>query len=298
MSPLPPLPLDEWRDTKDTLHLFVQVVGKVRLALHPWRNHWWHAALYVSPVGLTTHAIPYGDRVLEIDFDFAERALTAATSDGGRDSFALPGLSVKDFYERTLELLHRLEIEVEIKPTPYGVPMDEPFTVDATHASYDREYVERFYRALVFAHNVLQEFAGRFGGKASPVHLFWHSLDLAYTRFSGRRAPELPDADAVTREAYSHEVISFGFWAGDDRIPFPAFYSYTAPAPDGLTETPLRPATAYWQAEGGPLALLPYDVVRTAADPAATLLDFFESAYEAGAKLAAWDVDALRAGPL
>jgi hypothetical protein len=213
------------------------------------------------------------------------------------DAFSLAdGLSVAVFYERFFALLAGLDIEVEEKAEPFGIPVTTPFPEDTEHASYDREAVVRFWEALRWIDWTLQEFAGWFCGKTSPVHLFWHGLDLAVTRFSGKRAPENPNADRVTREAYSHEVISFGFWPGDQKVRMPAFYSYTAPEPAGLAEEPLRPEAASWQQPFGSshLALLPYDEVRNAPDPRRTLLEFLQSAYEAGAATAGWDADALR----
>lgn len=295
-EPFPPLPLEAWEPTKETLHRFAQIVGKVRLASAPPRNHWWHVPMYVTTRGLTTGPMPHGDRTFAIDFDFVDHRLVVTTSDGGLERFPLAGMSVAQFYDALFERLAALGIEVAIDPRPYELADGVPFPTDTTHAAYDREYVGRFWRILTEIDAVFQEFSGRFGGKSSPVHLFWHSFDLALTRFSGRRAPELPGADRVTREAYSHEVISFGFWAGDPRVRAPAFYSYTAPEPPGLTDQPLRPPSAAWNTtERGTLALLMYDDLRREASPRAALLDFLESAYQAGAKTAQWDQQALAA---
>jgi Family of unknown function (DUF5996) len=296
MSELPDLPLEAWEPTKDTLHLWAQIVGKVRLAATPPQNHWWNAPLYVDTRGLTTRRLQSDGPEFDVSFDFVSHELVVRTSGGEVDSFPLvDGLSVAGFYERLFAVLDRLRIEVEIKPEPYRVPVTTPFAEDTEHASYDREAVERFWRALSWIDGTLQDFAGWFCGKTSPVHLFWHGFDLAVTRFSGKRAPELRDADRVTREAYSHEVISFGFWPGDKKVRMPAFYSYTAPEPAGLADEPLRPDTASWQPVGSShLALLPYDVVRTSRDPRGTLLEFLESAYEAGAARAGWDEEGLR----
>ncbi|HST24446.1 MAG TPA: DUF5996 family protein [Gaiellaceae bacterium] len=286
---LPPLPLEEWEATKDTLHLWAQIVGKIRMATAPPRNHWWHVPLYVSARGLTTRRLPAPDGgSFEIRFDFVEHLLVVETSRGEVESFPLAdGLSVAEFDRKLHETLAGLGLDVAIRESPFGVPMTTPFAEDTEHASYDPDAVERFWRILQWTDTVFEEFAGWFCGKTSPVHLFWHSFDLALTRFGGRRAPALPDADAVTREAYSHEVVSFGFWAGDANVREPTYYSYTAPEPPGLRDRPLRPEAAAWSEQG--LALLRYEAVRAAADPRATLLDFLESAYEAGADAADWD---------
>jgi hypothetical protein len=294
---LPSLPLDEWEATKETLHRYAQIVGKIRLWSSALRNHWWNVTLYVSSRGLTTGPNPYGDEPFEVSFDFVAHELRVEASMGGTFSFALEdGMSVADFYRKLLAGLGALGIEVAIDPTPYAIGGD-PFDRDTAHASYDKEYVARYWRILVQVDQVFKEFSGRFYGKTSPVHLFWHSFDLAVTRFSGRRAPEREGADKVTREAYSHEVISFGFWPGDRNTPAPAFYSYTAPEPDGLTGQHLRPEAAFWAPEGG-MALLMYDDLRKADSPKTTLLEFMESAYEAGARTAGWDEEDLRAEPV
>jgi hypothetical protein len=296
VTELPELPLEPWEPTKETLHLWAQIVGKVRLAATPPQNHWWNVTLYVDTRGLTTRRLRSKGLDFDVSFDFVTHELVVRTSRGEVESFPLAdGLSVAAFYERFFALLAGLGIEVETKAEPFGVPMTTPFPEDAEHASYDRDAVERYWQALRWIDWTLQEFAGWFCGKTSPVHVFWHGLDIAVTRFSGRRAPELPNADRVTREAYSHEVISFGFWPGDQKVRMPAFYSYTAPEPAGLSERPLLPATATWQSTGSShLALLPYDEVRTSPNPRGTLLDFLQSAYEAGAATAGWDVDGLR----
>ena len=291
---LPALPLEAWDESKDTLHLFVQIVGKVRLRLHPKLNHWWHVTLYVSPRGLTTRAIPYGGASFEIAFDLIEHRLRITTSRGEERSFPIDSLSVAQFYERLFDALRELGIEVRILARPYEHRSKIPFAEDDQHKAYDREQVHRYWRILVEVGNMLEEFRGRFLGKSTPVHLFWHSFDLALTRFSGRLAPEMTGGSASDREAYSHEVISFGFWAGDDNLRAPAFYSYTYPEPEGLRSEPLRPAAATWiEQRGSALALLMYDDVRTEGDPRAALLDFFQSAYEAGARRAGWDRSAL-----
>jgi Family of unknown function (DUF5996) len=286
------LPLAEWEATKNTLHLWVQVVGKVRMAASAPRNHWWHVPLYVDVRGLTTRRLHSpGGVTFEIAFDFVDHRLVISTSGGAIESFELvDGLSVAEFDQRLHATLARLGVDVAIRETPFGLPTTTPFPDDLEHASYDRDAVVRFWHILDWSDTVFERFAGWFCGKTSPVHLFWHSLDLAVTRFSGRRAPPLPDADAVTREAYTHEVISFGFWAGDQNVGEPAYYSYTAPEPDGLRDRPLEPEDAFWAEQGtGSLAILRYDAVRTADDPEATLLTFLESAYEAGADAAGWN---------
>jgi hypothetical protein len=297
MRELPELALEQWEPTKETLHLWTQIVGKVRLAAMPPQNHWWNVPLFVDTRGLTTRRLRSDGADFDIAFDFVAHELVVRTSRGEVDPFPLAnGLSVAAFYERLAAMLAARGIEVETRAEPYGIPVTTPFAEDEEHASYDREAVERFWRALRWIDWTLQEFAGWFCGKTSPVHLFWHGLDLALTRFSGRRAPELPNADFVAREAYSHEVISFGFWPGDQKVPMPAFYSYTAPEPAGLADRPLRPEAASWQQPFGSnhLALLPYDEVRHSLDPRWTLLEFLQSAYEAGAATAGWDEESLR----
>jgi hypothetical protein len=293
---LPPLPLAEWEATKDTLHLWSQIVGKIRLASTAPRNHWWHVTLYLDVRGLTTRRMQSsGGVTFEITFDFVNHRLVVATSGGAVESFALvDGLSVAEFDASLHSALARLGLDVAIREIPFGVPVTTPFPEDHEHAGYDRDAVSRFWRILDWTEGVLEEFAGWYCGKTSPVHLFWHSFDLAVTRFSGRRAPAIATADAVTREAYSHEVISFGLWAGDQKVREPTYYSYTAPEPDGLRQCPLHPEAAHWSDLGhSSLALLPYEAVRTAANPRATLLGFLESAYQAGATLSGWDRDEL-----
>jgi Family of unknown function (DUF5996) len=290
---LPQLPLAAWEDTKHTLHLWAQIVGKVRMASTAPRNHWWHATLYVDVRGLTTRRMhaPSGVR-FQIDFDLVDHRLAVSTNRGERASFALAdGLSVAEFDQNLHRTLRDLGIDVAIRELPFGVPTTTPFPEDSEHASYDGDAVERFWRILDWTDGVFEEFAGWYCGKTSPVHLFWHSFDLAFARFSGRRAESTAALDAVNQEAYSHEIISFGFWAGDERVGEPTYYSYTAPEPSDLTEQPLRPDVAHWVERGaGSLALLSYEGVRTAADPRAALLAFLESAYRAGAREPGWDV--------
>jgi len=292
------MPLDEWRPTKNTLHLYLQIVGKIRLAMHPRINHWWHVPLYVSPRGLTTRAIPYKRGNFEIEFNFKDHQLEMRTSGGGYEDFALyDGLTVSDFYSSVFANLAKLGITPKIWAVPYEAPSTTPFAQDHEDKSYDKKYVERFHHILVGVDDILEEFRGRFVGKSTPVHLFWHSFDLALTRFSGRPAPPMPEANMVTREAYSHEVISFGFWFGDDKpnsVAAPAFYSYTAPEPAGLADEPLAPPSAKWaDSNGAHLALLMYDDVRTAKNPREVVLEFLESAYQAGGKRADWPIQDL-----
>jgi hypothetical protein len=292
MQTLPPLPLAEWAATKDTLHLWAQIVGKVKMVSSPPRNHWWHVPLYLDVRGLTTRRLHAPDGTgFEIRFDFVEHLLVVETAQASESFVLADGLSVAEFDERLHAALARLGLDVTIVETPFGVPTTTPFPDDRGHASYDADAVERFWRILDWSDGVLEEFSGWYCGKTSPVHLFWHSFDLALTRFGGRRAPELPGADQVTREAYTHEVVSFGFWAGDQNVREPSYYSYTAPEPAGLRDAPLRPEQANWTEQGaGSLAILRYEDVRTAADPRSTLLAFLESAYRAGAGAAGWDV--------
>jgi hypothetical protein len=283
----PALPLAEWKDTCATLHMWTQVVGKVRLALSPMQNHWWQVPLYVSARGLTTSPIPYGGGVFEAEFDFVDHNLLVRTSDGVTRAMALIPRTVADFYREFMAILESLGIQVEIWPTPVEIPDPIPFEEDTTHASYDPEYANRFWRVLVAVDGVFKEFRGSFLGKSSPVHFFWGSFDLAVTRFSGRRAPEREGADSITREAYSHEVISAGFWPGSGEVDA-AFYSYAAPAPPGLEREPVRPDGAYYSEKLGEFLLM-YEDVRRAESPRQALLDFLESTYEAGARLANWD---------
>ena len=294
------MPLDAWRPTKNTLHLYCQIVGKIRLALHPRMNHWWHVPLYVSPRGLTTRTIPYRGGNFEIEFDLREHRLEIRTSEGGLEDFGLyDGLTVADFYSSIFSNLSKLGIHPNIRPLPYEAPSSTPFPDDNQNKSYDKLYVERFHGILVAVDDILQEFRGRFLGKSTPVHMFWHSFDLALTRFSGKPAPVRDGANRVEREAYPHEVISFGFWFGDDNVPAPAFYSYTTPEPEGLADEPLSPPSAQWQdSNGSHLALLMYDDVRETENPHEVVLQFLESAYQAGAKRANWDVAGLSLEPV
>ncbi len=291
-SIFPPLPIEEWEDTKNTLHLFFQIVGKVRLTLFPKMNHWWHVTLYLSPRGMTTRPIPYQDMVFQIDFDFFDHKLLIQTSTGDERSFSLENISVSDFYAKLMDYLEDLGIEVKIKADPYDVPFSkEPFQSDKEHSAYDGEYVRRYWQILMQVNSVFEEFRGKFIGKSTPVHLYWHHADLAVTRFSGKKAPDFEGGTAADKEAYSHEVISFGFWAGDDKVRAPAFYSYTYPEPEGLAEQPLSPKEAFWNTDNGAMAVLMYDDLRKHDNPQAVLLDYLESAYEAGVRCAGWNAD-------
>lgn len=287
---LPPIPPDEWKATKNTLHLYCQIVGKIRLALHPKMNHWWHVSLYVTPHGLSTGTVPFGNSNFRIEFDFINHRIEITSGDGRKEDFAIyDGLTVADFHSSIFANLAKLGIHPKIKPVPYEAPSDIPFPDDTVNNSYDREFVRRFHKILVAVDGILTRFRGRFYGKSSPVHLFWHSFDLALTRFSGRKATLREGANNVEREAYSEEVISFGFWFGDDRIPAPAFYSYTAPEPASLTEEVLQPASAKWvESGGGHLAILMYDDIRTSPTFDTDVLAFLESAFKAGKKCANW----------
>jgi hypothetical protein len=292
---LPSLPVEAWEPTRITLHLWSQIVGKVALATTAPLNHWWNVTFTVDVRGLRTRRLHHDGVAFDLSFDFVDHALIARTDRGESKAIMLEdGLSVAEVDARLHRALRDLGVDVAIREEPFGVPMTTPFGEDLEHAAYDREYVDRFRRALSWIDGVLWEFAGWSSAKTSPVQLFWHSFDLAVTRFSGRRAPQTPGADGVTREAYSHEVISFGFWAGDANVREPMFYSYTAPEPAGLGDEPLTPGAASWaQGPTGAMAMLRYAAVRDAEDPRATLLAFLQSAYEAGARTAGWDTDEL-----
>ncbi|HWY23100.1 MAG TPA: DUF5996 family protein [Candidatus Acidoferrum sp.] len=284
----PALPLEAWQDTYATLHMWTQIVGKVRLALSPRVNHWWEVPLYVNARGLTTSAIPYGDGDFEVQFDFIDHKLIIQTSWGSSKTLALKPQSVADFYAEFMSALRLLGIAVKIWTLPCEVPNPVRFEIDTQHASYDPEYAQRFWQILVLIENVFQEFRAGFIGKNSPVHFFWGSFDLAVTRFSGRRAPERAGADSITREAYSHEVISAGFWPGGGDIKGAAFYAYAAPEPAAFAEQAVLPAAAFYHPQMKEFLLM-YDDVRLAASPRQALLSFLQSTYEAGANLALWD---------
>lgn len=288
----PELPLDNWRDTYTTLHMWTQVVGKIRLRLTPLVNHWWNVPLYVTARGLTTSRIPYGERAFELRFDFLAHELVLETNDGVVKQLPLRPMTVADFYRDCLEMVRSAGIDVRIWRMPVEIPTPIAFDEDRVHNAYDAEAVGRFWRILLSANAVLEEFRGRFIGKCSPVHFFWGSFDLAVTRFSGRRAPERPGADAMTREAYSHEVSSVGFWPGGSGVNGPAFYSYAAPEPAGFREAKVQPAGARYDAQLGEYLLM-YDEVRRAESPSAALMAFCQSTYEAAANLGKWDRAAL-----
>ena len=284
----PALPLETWKDTRDTIHMWTQVVGKIRLKLAPPVNHWWHVPLYVTSRGLTTTPIPFGNRTFDVTFDFIDHVLVVQTSDDCQEIMPLGPRSVADFYHDLMAALGRLGINVRIWTRPSEVPSPIRFEEDRQHASYDARSANRCWRVLLSADRILKEFRGRFIGKASPVHFFWGGFDLAVTRFSGRRAPERVGADLITREGYSHEVSSCGFWFGSCSLTGPAFYSYAAPEPPGFKEARTQPAQVFYSSEFS-LFLLPYDHLCRTADPRATLLEFLQSTYEAAADLGRWD---------
>ena len=295
----PALPLEQWRDTRDTLHMWTQIVGKTRLALAPMVNHWWQVPLYLSARGLTTSRMPYGSRGVEVEFDFLDHVLAIRTDEGVTRRLGLAPRSVADFYREYTSTLAALGLQVRIWPRPVEVTEAIPFDQDQAHASYDAEAATRFWQVLAQAERVLQGFRGRFIGKCSPVHFFWGSFDLACTRFNGELAPTHPGgipnlADWVTRESYSHACISAGWWTGtpDSPVAEPAFYAYAYPEPSGCAEAPIRPKAAQYN---GTLRewILPYAAVRGADDPDTAVLDFFQSTYEAAADRGGWDRGAL-----
>ncbi|MBS1910668.1 MAG: hypothetical protein JST22_01655 [Bacteroidetes bacterium] len=288
----PALPLEAWRDTCETLHMFTQIVGKIRLVQSPWTNHSWHTTLYVTARGLTTSPIPYGTRSFEIHMDFIDHLAIVQSSDGGSATVSLKGISVAAFYGMLMDAMARLDLHVKIHKLPNEVPDAVPFDEDRAHCIYDPEYANRFWRVLVQADRVFKEFRARFMGKCSPVHFFWGGADLAVTRFSGRPAPEHPGGfpnlpDWVTRDAYCHEVSSCGFWPGGGTAPA-AFYAYAYPEPSGFAEARVEPAAAFYSSDLHEF-LLPYDAVRESENPDAALLDFLQSTYEAAASAGGWD---------
>lgn len=293
----PALPYEAWKDTLETLHLWTQMVGKVRLTLSPWVNHSWHVTLYVTSRGLSTSPIAYGTRTFEIEFDFLAHELAISTAEGRSARMPLEPQSIASFYARLMERLSSLGFDVKIDARPNEIPDAIPFARDESHRAYDPVYARRFWHVLVQADRVFKIFRSRFSGKCSPVHFFWGAGDLAVTRFSGRRAPEHPGGipnlpDRVTREAYSHEVSSAGFWAGGGPIQYAAFYSYAYPQPPGFAQALVAPAAAFYNQDFGEF-LLPYDAVRLSSSPDDTLLQFLQSTYEAAARLANWDRAAL-----
>ena len=293
----PSLPFHGWRDTRATLHMWLQIVGKIRLAQSPWLNHSWHVTLYVTPRGLSTLAIPHGTRTFQIDFDFIDHRLSIQASDGASRAIALQAQSVAAFYRAVMGALEDLELPVRIKRKPNEVPHPVRFDQDETHRSYDRDFANRFSRVLQQVERVLQQFRARFRGKSSPVQFFWGAADLAVSRFSGRGAPRHPGSrahlpDEVLREAYSHECSSCGFWPGDDEHPEAAFFSYAYPEPPGFAEAKVLPAAARYSNQLKEF-VLPYEEVRRAASPDAALLEFAQSTYEAAATLGRWDRNSL-----
>jgi hypothetical protein len=294
-DPWPSLPFREWQKTCETLHMWTQIVGKIRLALTPPINHWWHVPLYISARGLTTSAIPFPtgrSSSFEITFDFINHDLSILTSEGTSKTLPLISRSVASFYQELMTSLRSLGIEVKIWTMPCELEKPIPFDQDDIHCFYDPVPVTHFWHILTQVETVLRQYRASFLGKSSPIHFFWGSFDLALSFFSGKRAPERKDVDCITREAYSHEVISCGFWPGSEQFPEPAFYSYIAPAPSGLDKLPLRPASAFYHPDLGEF-LLKYDDVRCTEQPDQTLLDFFQSTYEASVGLAHWDRKAL-----
>lgn len=301
MSAWPQLPYETWGDTIATLHLWSQIVGKIRLACTPWINHSWHVTSYVTARGLSTSLIPHGSNAFQIDFDFTDHFLEIRTIGGGSASLKLEPRSSADFYESVMGQLDALGVGVQISPIPTEIENPIPFNEDLEHVSYDPAAAQALWRAFVQAERVFQEFRAGFIGKCSPIHVFWGALDMAVTRFSGRRAPPHPGgfpylADWITREAYSHEVSSLGFWPGNGDAPMPLFYAYAYPSPEGFAEATVRPAEAFWYEDLGEF-VLPYDAVRQADDPDAALLAFAESTYAAAADLAQWDREALETPP-
>jgi uncharacterized protein DUF5996 len=288
----PALPLEAWQDTRDTLHMWTQIVGKVRLALSPPTNHWWEVPLYISARGLTTSAIPFERGIFEVEFDFIAHQLVIQTSEGSVTTIPLAPRSVADFYKEFMAGLLSLGIDVKIWHMPVEIPSPIAFDGDTQHASYDPEYVSRFWRILLAVNTIFEEFRSGFIGKNSPVHFFWGSFDLAVTRFSGRPAPPREGADSITREAYSHEVISAGFWPGGGDMKGAAFYAYASPEPPGYAQAAVRPSKAFYHPQMKEFFLM-YDDVRTQTSPRTAVLEFLESTYEAAARLANWDRPAL-----
>jgi hypothetical protein len=289
----PSLPFQEWQDTCATLHMWTQIVGKIRLVQTPWVNHSWHTTLYVTSRGLTTSPVPYGTRTFQIDFDFIDHNLSIQTSDGQIKTIVLAPRSVADFYQELFSRMAEAALDVKINTTPNEVVNAIQFDRDSEHASYDAEYANRFWRALVQADRVFKKFRARFIGKCSPVHFFWGSFDLAVTRFSGRPAPQhrggIPNLpDWVTREAYSHEVSSCGFWPGSEQMPEPLFYAYAYPEPDGFRTATVGPGGAAYNTDFKEF-IFPYDEVRRSAEPDEALLRFLQSSYEAAADCGRWN---------
>jgi hypothetical protein len=290
---LPQLPLADWKDTQFTLHMWMQVIGKIQLALTPLVNHWWNVTFLLSARGMHTQAMHYSGETVEILFDFIDHNLVITTSKGEPRILPLRPQTVANFYREVMRTLDDLSVDVKIWPVPVELPDPPiPFEQDTVHRSYDREVVTRFWRIFSWAEAVMEEFRAGFIGKSSPVHFFWGSFDLAVTRFSGRRAPERPGADRITREAYSHEVSSAGLWPGGGGINSPAFYSYAAPEPVGFADQTVKPARAFYHPDMKEFLLM-YDDVRQAASPRDALMEFLQTTYTAAANLAHWDRKAL-----
>ncbi len=296
---LPKLSYKGNEDKKMTLHLFLQVVGKIRMKMTPRKNHWWYVTLYVSTEGLTTGAVPYNSGLdkFRITLNVIQHTLEVNTSKGELESFPLhESLTVADFYKKLSTITRKLNIPVSILDVPYDLGIDTPFGEITEYHHYDKDYTRRLWRCLLWVDDVFTEFSGRFYGKTCPVHLYWHSMDLAVTRFSGKEAPAMgDDARLSDKDAYSHECISFGFWAGDENVTEPAFYSYTYPSPEGIDREKLSPSSSEWvNSNGSPMAILKYNTLIAEDDPRKALLDFMESAYQAGAKRANWDLEKLK----
>lgn len=296
----PALPLESWEETKDTLHLFIQILGKIRLALMPRKNHWWYATLYVTTRGISTDSMPYQDRTLELHLDLVKHVLEISTSHGELREIPLKnGMSVSEFYNQVFRALRELNIQIKIQAKPYDVKSKIPFAEDHSNKHYDAEKVNLFWQVLNRIDPIFKEFSGRFYGKTSPVHLYWHHFDFTFYRFSGKKVPLNPESSEVEKDAYSHEIIAFGFWAGDEIVREATFFSYTYPLPPGIEKEPLIPASAKWtEYNGSPMAFLSYENFRKQPDPKKALLAFMESAYQAGAKLANWPVDEFKVPPL
>ena len=293
----PELSYEKGKDTYSTIHMWTQIVGKIKLALLPWVNHSWHVTLHIIPTGLTTQTIPYEGKHFQVDFNFIVHELQISTSLGERKSFSLIGISVAEFYRKFFEALNALDIHVKIKPVPVELPDPIPFEQDTTHATYDIAQVTAFHQALLCIQDVMLEFRSAFKGKSSPIHFFWGSFDLAYSRFCGRRAPRHPGGiphlpNSVAEEAYSHEVASCGFWTGNDMLPSPSFYAYIYPEPAGYKDATAQPKEAYYNKTLGEF-ILPYEAVQKSADPEQALLSFLNSTYKNCTTLAEWDRAAL-----
>ncbi len=292
---LPDLPYAEWEQTQRTLHLYLQIIGKIRLNQMPRKNHWWYITLYVNSKGITTSSMPCngGMDQFEIQLNFLQHQLEVYSSQQGCYSFPLrEGLSVASFYHKMIDILGDLDVNLHIMKEPYDLSPKKPFKEITDYHFYDHQYIERFWKILLWVDSTFKDFSGKYYGKTSPVHIYWHHMDLAVTRFSGKKTTPLPSESTVAdKDAYSHEVVSFGFWSGDPQVQYPAFYSYTYPAPDGINQKALAPEAASWiDSNGSPMALVAYEDIRNTDDPTNTLLSFLESAYQAGASTAGWDI--------